>query len=86
MAEFKYGDLVVVCGACGDIQVLEELVTVGRAIYIFNRDDSYLHLECPKCGISMDMRMRPSENIDDELKEDQADEKLQEESPAEEVV
>jgi transcription elongation factor Elf1 len=94
--EFKYGDLIIKCLQCGGEQVLEELVTGGRAIYILNNTDQYLRLHCPDCNISMEMRMRPSENIDDELKDEEItnieelkttnDEELPKEGTEEEVV
>lgn len=64
---FKYGDLIVKCGQCGDEQLIEEAVTDGRAIYLFNDTDSYLRLKCDKCETSMEMRMRESTNIDPDL-------------------
>ena len=67
--DFLYGDLIIRCNQCGNEQLVEEMVTDGRAIYIFNKYDSSLKLSCDKCKISMEMLIRESEVIDDELKE-----------------
>ena len=58
--DFKYGDLIVKCHQCGGEEVIEELVTDGRAIYLFNREDSFVKLNCTKCDITMEMRIRPN--------------------------
>ena len=58
--DFPYGDLVVICNQCGNKQVLETMVTDGRAIYLFNKNDSYLKLKCDKCNASMEIRMEPN--------------------------
>jgi len=89
--DFKYGELIVKCHQCGDVQILEEYVTDGRAIYLFNKDDSYLRLHCPKCDITMEMCLQPSkiedaEIIEETSKEIKEDEKLQEEITTAEVI
>lgn len=95
--DFKYGDLIVRCGKCGEEQLIEEMVTDGRAIYLFNQVDSYLKLNCPKCDISMEMRMVESKNVDPELLIEEAqiveeinktieNEELPQESSTEEIV
>ena len=93
MAEFKYGDLIVKCHQCGGEEILEALVTDGRALYLFNHDDSYVRLNCPKCNITMEMKMIPSvnppEDIVDDFIEDVTpieNEELPQEVTAEEVV
>jgi len=58
--DFKYGDLVIKCHQCGEIQEIEHLVTDGRCIYLFNKDDSYIKLHCPKCDITMEMCIMPN--------------------------
>jgi ribosomal protein S27E len=81
--DFKYGDLIVKCHQCGNIQVVEELITDGRAIYIFNKKDSWFRLSCPECNITMEMSMRPSVNVEiEEVK----NEELPQESSSEETV
>lgn len=68
--DFKYGDLIITCHSCGDVQVVEELVTDGRAIYLFNKYDSHLRLHCPTCEITMEMSLRPSENVEDDVSDE----------------
>lgn len=87
--DFKYGDLIIKCHQCGNVKVVEEMVTDGRAIYLFNKKDSYLRLICPECNVTMEMCLVPNEKanaeiIDIELIE--TDEKLSQASPQEEVV
>ena len=64
--EFKYGNLVIKCHQCGEVQVIEELVTDGRCLYLFNKDDSYMKLHCPKCDITMEMCIVPDEEANAE--------------------
>ena len=42
MTQFKYGSLIIKCHQCGNEEVIEDLVTDGRDIYLFNHDDSFL--------------------------------------------
>lgn len=93
--DFPYGDLVVICNQCGNKQVLETMVTDGRAIYLFNKNDSYLKLKCDKCGASMEIRMEPNTDIGSEdLTEPQSsepiietnNEEFPEKSPTEESI
>ena len=76
--DFKYGDLIIKCHKCGGIQVVEKMVTDGRAIYIFNNNDSYIKLHCPVCDITMEMRMVASEDVDPELLDEELTEALDE--------
>ena len=76
--DFKYGDLIIKCHKCGGIQVVEKMVTDGRAIYIFNNNDSYIKLHCPDCDITMEMRMVASEDVDPELLDEELTEALDE--------
>ena len=78
--DFKYGTLIIKCNKCGNEQICEDLVTDGRAIYLFNKEDSLLKLNCPTCDISIEMRIRPSINIPVE------DEELPQEITAEETI
>jgi uncharacterized Zn finger protein len=83
MAQFKYGSLIIKCHQCGNEEVMEDLVTDGRAIYLFNHDDSFLKLHCTKCDITMEMSLKPSVNAPEE----EIDyEELPEEITAEETV
>lgn len=82
---FKYGDLVVRCHQCGDEQLIETLVTGGRAIYFLNADESNLILRCDKCKVSMEMIMVPTPGVEDELKEEE-NEELPKEITEEETV
>jgi ribosomal protein S27E len=82
VTDFKYGDLVIKCHQCGNEELIEELVTDGRAIYLFNNNDSFLKLHCTKCDITMEMTLRPSTNPPDE--DILIDEELQEEITQEE--
>ena len=59
---FKYGDLIIKCHQCGNEEIVEELVTDGRAVYLFNHDESFLKLHCTKCDITMEMSLKPSAN------------------------
>lgn len=69
MTKLKYGDLIVKCHQCGGTQLREPLITDGRAIYLFNHDDSYLMLSCPDCNISMEMRIVPNDKANAELED-----------------
>lgn len=93
--DFKYGDLIVKCHQCGAKTILEEAVTDGRAIYLFNKNDSYLKLHCDKCNITMEMCMEPSVSVniptvEEELKSDKIEEveyeELPQEAPTKEIV
>lgn len=91
--DFKYGDLIIKCHQCGEVQVVEELVTEGRCLYLFNKDDSYIKLHCPKCDITMEMCIVPNEGANAEYEdatvvenESTKDEELQEASIPEETV
>jgi hypothetical protein len=80
---FKYGSLIIKCHQCGNEEIIEDLVTDGRAIYLFNHDDSFLKLECKKCDIMMEMSLKPSANAPEE----EIDyEELPKETSAEETV
>lgn len=86
---FKYGDLVVKCHQCGGEEILEPLVTDGRALYLFNHDDSYLKLTCTKCDITMEMKIIPNEKANEELKDiiiEETNEELQGETVEAETV
>ena len=90
--DFKYGNLIIKCHQCGDVQVIEELVTDGRCIYLFNKADSYIRLRCPVCDITMEMCIVPDEEAnaeyaDEAVKTDEIEnEKFQEEGTPAEVV
>jgi len=86
--DFKYGDLIIKCHQCGNEEVIEELVTEGRAVYLFNNDDSFLKLECTKCNITMEMKLvrttSPEKPDDEDIIEEIKNEELQKETPKEE--
>jgi hypothetical protein len=91
--DFKYGDLIIKCHQCGEVQVVEELVTEGRCLYLFNKDDSYIKLHCPKCDITMEMSIVPNEATNAEAEDviedatiEDTNEELQEASIPEETV
>lgn len=88
--DFKYGDLIIKCHQCGKIQIVEELVTDGRAVYIFNKKDSWFRLHCPDCNITMEMSIQPNEKANAEIKDEveliETNEKFSQESPPEETV
>ena len=85
--DFKYGDLVIKCHQCGDEEILEEMITDGRAIYLFNKNDSYLRLHCSKCDITMEMSIIPSKVADDaEILEETKNEVIENEELPEEVA
>ena len=86
--DFRFGDLIVKCHQCGYTEVMESMVTDGRAVYLFNKNDSYLKLHCPKCDITMEMRIQPTANVDepDELEKTKEDEKLSEDIAEKETV
>lgn len=98
--DFKYGNLIIKCHQCGEEQLIEELVTDGRCLYLFNKDDSYIKLHCPKCDITMEMRIIPDVEANAEYADDLANvemsvvnedeivvnEELQENSPSEETI
>jgi len=69
MTKFKYGDLITKCHQCGGEQLIEELITDGRAIYLFNHDDSYIKLHCPDCNITMEMRIVPNDKANTEIED-----------------
>jgi len=87
---FKYGDLVIVCHKCGGIQVMEEMIETGRAVYMFNTVGNGVKLHCPECDITMEMCILPNEKanqeFDEALAEIKTDEEFQEEGPTKEVV
>lgn len=60
--DFKYGDIILDCPQCGTRTILAENLVDGRAIYLFQRHDSYVRLECPNCKIALEMRMIESTN------------------------
>lgn len=60
--DFKYGDIILDCPQCGTRTILAENLVDGRAIYLFQRHDSYVRLECPNCKIALEMRMIESAN------------------------
>lgn len=75
--DFKYGNLVIKCHQCGGVQVIEELVTEGRCLYLFNKADSYVKLHCPDCDITMEMVILPDDEAnasDDEVNTDNDEE------------
>ena len=94
--DFRYGDLIIKCHQCGNIKVVEEMVTDGRAIYLFNKKDSWLRLTCPECNITMEMCLVPNENANAEIEDVivaspeieliETDEKLSQASPTKETV
>jgi hypothetical protein len=89
--DFPMGDLVIRCLKCGNRKVLEEGVTDGRGIYLFNRHDSAFGMSCPICEIGLEIRLEPSIEIptaEEELKEinEEDNEELQTSTPVEEVV
>jgi ribosomal protein S27E len=90
MTDFKYGDLTIKCHQCGLEQVIEELVTDGRAIYLFNNHNSFIKLHCPDCDITMEMSLKPNDvankEIEDNVEDIVPDEELPQESPTEETV
>jgi len=57
MSDFKYGNLVVKCHQCGGEELIETMVVEGRAIYLFNKTESFVKLHCPKCNIDMSMKI-----------------------------
>ena len=57
------GDLVVKCHKCGSIYTIEKDITDGRAIYLFNKPNSHVKLNCSNCDITLEMCIQPSENI-----------------------
>ena len=67
--DFRYGDLIIKCHQCGNIKVVEEMVTDGRAIYLFNKKDSWLRLTCPECNITMEMCLIPNESANAEIED-----------------
>ena len=67
--DFKYGNLIIKCHQCNGVQLLEEMVTDGRAIYLFNKKDSYLRLTCPECNITMEMCLVPNEKANTEIED-----------------
>ena len=67
--DFKYGDLIIKCHQCGEVQVVEELVTEGRCLYLFNKNHSYVKLHCPKCDITMEMCIVPNEEANAEAED-----------------
>jgi len=75
----EYGDLVVKCHKCGSVHVREAHITDGRAIYLFNKEGSNLKLHCPKCDITMEILIQPSENTEE-------NEELSEEITTEEII
>ena len=89
--KFDVGDLIIKCHQCGETQLVESLVRDGRAIYLFTTHDSSLKLTCPKCKITMEMTIVPTE-FEDETEEEllkegeQKDEELSEKSSSEETV
>lgn len=64
--DFKYGDLIIKCHQCGGEELVEESITDGRAIYLFNTHDNYIKLHCPVCNITMEMSIVPSKNAPEE--------------------
>lgn len=88
--DFMYGTLIIKCHQCGYTETVEEKITDGRAIYLFNRDDSTLTLSCPQCNIKMEMTIVPDEEANKEFNdiivEEVKNEELQEETPKEETV
>lgn len=88
--DFKYGDLQIKCHQCGGVQLLEELVTEGRCVYLFNKDDSFIKLHCPECDITMEMCIVPNvvanAEYEDSIKVVETNEELQEESTEAEVI
>lgn len=60
--DFKYGDIILDCPQCGTRTILAENLVDGRAIYLFQRHDSYVRLECPNCKVALEMRMIESTN------------------------
>ena len=87
--DFKYGNLCIKCHQCGNIQIVEELVTDGRAIYLFNKEDSYIKLNCPECDITMEMCIVPNEEANAEFNDtnlEKTNEELPKEVATEETV
>jgi ribosomal protein S27E len=60
--KFQFGDMIIKCHQCGKEQILEELVTDGRAIYLYNVEGNGMKLHCPDCDITMELTIKPSEN------------------------
>jgi hypothetical protein len=84
---FKYGDLVIKCHQCGNIEVVEEMVTDGRALYLFNTEGSWIKLHCPVCDITMEMSLQPNEKANAEYAEEtNVIEKTNEELPKESIT
>ena len=92
--DFKYGDLVVTCGQCGNTETLDTYVTDGIDIMLFNKHDSYFRMKCTSCGSSLDIRLVPSKDADDdiltttdeEIINTEVNEELSQENPIEEII
>jgi ribosomal protein S27E len=83
---FQFGDMIIKCHQCGKEQILEELVTDGRAIYLYNVEGNGLKLTCPDCDITMEMCIKPSENTPEKELEDELDSEELEEGVTEEYI
>ena len=59
--EFEYGDLHVKC-SCGHDNLVHANISTGINLYLINRSDSYIKLQCEECNHLMEMMLLPAIN------------------------
>lgn len=83
---FPFGDMIIKCHQCGNEEVLEELVSNGRAIYLYNVEGNGIKLHCPICDITMELTIKASENTPEQELENELTSKVFEEGITEEYI
>jgi transcription elongation factor Elf1 len=58
---FEYGDLQMVCSHCGHEEVVEKGVKDGLQFVLPTTDEHKLKLVCSKCGVSLTMNFKESD-------------------------
>ena len=58
---FEYGDLNMVCSHCGHEEIVEKGIKDGLQFVLPTTDEHKLKLVCSKCGISVTMNFKESD-------------------------
>jgi len=68
---FKYGDLVVECAQCGNVDTIDTYISTGIDVMLFNNPESFFRVKCTSCGSELTVRLIPSSNVDEDIIEEE---------------